>query len=80
MSKFRKGDIVVCVDNSEVFRHLTIGNVYIIQYSNRDNLVFVVDDRKIEEQYYESRFELLLDTGDGSTSYKPKSSCIILEV
>ena len=80
MSKFKKGDLVIC---REERKNLTEGCIYKIRHTflmGGDFFVEIINDSGFEDQYYESRFELLLDTGDGSTSYKPKSSCIILEV
>lgn len=67
VNKFKVGDVVKCVDVSDI-KKLTLGKEYIVIHSHiGDGLLYLYDDNGDEACYYSYRFEL----SSGETSTQP---------
>lgn len=53
----KKGDIVVCIDNRDFERSLTVGKSYIINKAY-GNIIDIADNYGVTSQFYSYRFSI----------------------
>lgn len=69
MSKFKEGDVVLCIDNQDGGNYLTVGREYTVLFPEYEGQVSVVNDEDWVSYYPEQDFTL--SEKDSSISDKP---------
>lgn len=54
---FKEGDKVVCVENKDLIKYLTIGKVYTVSKAHT-NYVSIISDDKFKYDFFQYRFRL----------------------
>jgi hypothetical protein len=57
--EFRKGDKVICVNNSCVGEYLILNQIYVVEYHICDKLDDMLGLVGTKEEFYSYRFELI---------------------